>query len=154
MREYDKSIAAAERAVELGPNFGEAYWSLGTALYHVSRPEEAIPYFQKAMRISPVPDFICLQGLGGSYRMLRRYDDAEATFKRLLQRFPDHIVGLMGLVNVYVETGRMEEAKTEAVEVLRINPQFSMDRYSRMLPFKEQSEVDRLVDALRKAGLK
>jgi len=154
MREYDKSIAAAERAVELGPNFGEAYWSLGTTLYHVSRPEEAIPYFQKAMRISPVPDYICLQGLGGSYRMLRRYDDAEATFKRLLQRFPDHLVGYTGLVNVYVETGRMEEAKAEAVEVLRINPQFSVDRYSRMLPFKEQSEVDRLVEALHKAGLK
>jgi len=154
MREFDKAIASAERAVALGPNFGEAYWILGTALYHACRPEEAIPYFKKAMRLSPVPDLICLQNLGGSYRMLRQYDDAETTFKKLLQRAPDHLLGHLGLLNVLVETDRMEEARVEAFEALRINPQFSAERYSRMLVFKEQTEVDRVISALRKAGLK
>ncbi len=50
--------------------------------------------------------------------------------------------------------GREIEARAEAVEVLRINPKFSPDYYGRTLPFKDQSISDRIVAALRKAGLK
>jgi adenylate cyclase len=48
----------------------------------------------------------------------------------------------------------MEEARSEAEEALRINPQFSMERWTKTLAYKEQKEVDRYMDALRKAGLK
>jgi hypothetical protein len=50
--------------------------------------------------------------------------------------------------------GREKEARAEAAEVLRINPKFSVDYYAKALPFKDQSVNDRIVAALRKAGLK
>jgi hypothetical protein len=50
--------------------------------------------------------------------------------------------------------GREKEARAEAAEVLRINPKFSVDSYAKILLFKDQSENDRIVAALRKAGLK
>ncbi len=49
---------------------------------------------------------------------------------------------------------REKEARAEAAEVLRINPKFSVDSHAKMLSFKDQSVNDRVVDALRKAGLK
>jgi hypothetical protein len=50
--------------------------------------------------------------------------------------------------------GREKEARAEAAEVLRINPKFSVDSWVKILGYKDQSETDKIVDALRKAGLK
>ncbi len=46
------------------------------------------------------------------------------------------------------------EAWAEAAEVLRINRKFSLDYFGKTLELKDQSVSDRIVDALRKAGLK
>jgi adenylate cyclase len=54
----------------------------------------------------------------------------------------------------YIMVGREEEARAEAAEVLRINPNFSVDSWARSLVYRDQSETDRVVNALRKTGLK
>jgi hypothetical protein len=50
--------------------------------------------------------------------------------------------------------GQEKEARAEAAEVLRVNPKFSLDSLAKMLPYKDQSQTDKIVNALRKAGLK
>ena len=50
--------------------------------------------------------------------------------------------------------GREEEARAAAVEVLKINPTFSLGQYARTLPYKDASQIDRTIDAPHKAGLK
>ena len=50
--------------------------------------------------------------------------------------------------------GREQEARAEAEEVLRINPKFSLDLFKKASPYKDPSEIDKVVDAMRKAGLK
>jgi hypothetical protein len=50
--------------------------------------------------------------------------------------------------------GLEKEARAEAAEVLRINPKFSLDKYANAAFFKDQPQKDKVVNALRKAGLK
>jgi hypothetical protein len=50
--------------------------------------------------------------------------------------------------------GREKEARTEVAEVLRINPNFSLNYFVKTLSFKDQKVTNNLIDALRKAGLK
>ena len=51
--------------------------------------------------------------------------------------------------------GREKEARAEAEEILRINPKFSLDYFAKKsAPYKNQSEIDKVVNAMRKAGLK
>jgi hypothetical protein len=50
--------------------------------------------------------------------------------------------------------GRENDARAEAAEILRVNPKFSLDSLAKMLPYKDQSQTDKIVNALRKAGLK
>jgi len=50
--------------------------------------------------------------------------------------------------------GREKEARAEAEEVLRLNPKFSLEGYAKMIRFKDQAQIDRYIDSLRKAGLK
>jgi hypothetical protein len=52
-------------------------------------------------------------------------------------------------------TGQDKEASMEAAEVLKINPNFSLEAYAKRLsPPKDQSQRDAFLNALRKAGLK
>jgi adenylate cyclase len=66
----------------------------------------------------------------------------------------DNIFAHVGLTATYSLMGREKEARAEAAEVLRINPKFTTDYYVKTLPYKDQSVIDSLVDACRKAGLK
>ncbi|MGH7820271.1 MAG: tetratricopeptide repeat protein [Candidatus Binatia bacterium] len=59
----------------------------------------------------------------------------------------------MNLAQAYVELGRMDEARAELKEALRVAPQFSIDFFRRIVPYKDPSVTERTVAALRKAGL-
>lgn len=48
----------------------------------------------------------------------------------------------------------LQTPKAEAAEVLRINPKFFLEYFSKTVPFKDQADTEHLINALRKAGLK
>jgi hypothetical protein len=50
--------------------------------------------------------------------------------------------------------GREEEGRKEAREILKIDPKFSLENQAKILPYKNQADIDRFIEALRKAGLK
>jgi adenylate cyclase len=62
----------------------------------------------------------------------------------------DHLL----LVVDYTELGREDEARAEAAEVLRISPDYSVDRWMQHSPQKDQAFLKRLIADMRKAGLK
>ena len=49
---------------------------------------------------------------------------------------------------------KKDEAAAEAKEVLQIDPKFSVESHAKVLPYKNKVDIEREVDALRKAGLK
>jgi adenylate cyclase len=154
LREFDKAISEAERAISLSPNSASAYWALGTALSLSGRPQEAIPMLQKSLRLSPIPVHSQVLGiLASAYSWLGQYEEAIATYKKVLQFYgPDHLLAHIGLAVTYAIMDRENEARAEAAEALRIDPKFSWERWVKGLPY-DQSRKDRIADALRKAGL-
>ena len=155
-REYDKAIAEAERAVALDPSGSEAYSQYASTLLFACRPEEAIPMFQKAIRLNPNASTYTFVFLGHAFRNAGRFEEAVSAYKKGIQRAPDFIVAHVGLGTTYSLMGRENEARAEAKEVLRINPNFSLDHFARtgLKSYKDQSEIDKIVNAMRKAGLK
>jgi adenylate cyclase len=154
-REHDKAIAEAERAVALDPSGSAAYSTYARVLNFAGRSKEAIPLFQKAIRLSPNADAVTFIFYGVALRMTGRFEEAVSALKKGIQRAPDYIVAHLGLLTMYSLMGQDKEARAEAEEVLRINPMFSLDYHARtVLYFKDQSENDKVVNALRKAGLK
>jgi len=154
-REYDKAIAEGERAVVLDPSGSAAYSQYAIALLMACRPEEAIPMFQKAIRLNPNAAPGTFVYLGHALRNAGRFEEAVSAYKKGIQRAPDFIVAHIGLGTTYSLMGREKEARAEAAEVLRINPRFSLDYFAKSsAPYKDQSETDKVVNAMRKAGLK
>jgi TolB-like protein len=155
-REYDNAIAEAERAVALNPSGSFAYFQYASSLVSACRPEEAIPLFQKAIRLNPNAQAITFVRMGHSFCDSGRFEEAIPAYKKGIQRAPDYIFGHLGLVTTYSLMGREKEARAEAEEVLRINPKFSVDHFAKtaLRFYKEQWQVDKIVNAWHKAGLK
>jgi tetratricopeptide (TPR) repeat protein len=86
--------------------------------------------------------------------MVGRYEEAVTIFKKLLQKLPDNLLGQLGLTATYSMMGRDADARAQAKEVLRIDPNFSVDSYSKRYGYKNKDDWNRYMDALRKAGLK
>ncbi len=153
-REYDKSITEGERAMALNPNGAYVIVRYSTILNFAGRAEEAIPLFQKAIRLDPHGPGFYYFHLGGSLFLTGLFEQAVSTFKKALQRAPNHMFAHLYLAATYSKMGREKEARAEAAEVLKINPKFSVDYWVKMVPYKDQWVRDKYIDAFRKAGLK
>jgi adenylate cyclase len=153
-RQYDKAINAGKRAVALSPSGASAYSALATAFMYAGRHQEAISLFKKAISLNPFPPSIYLRNLGSAYRMAELNEEAVVEYKKSLQQNPDDLFTHLGLVVAYVSLGREQEARAEAMEILRIHPTFSLEHHAETLPYKNQSDKDHFISALRKAGLK
>jgi adenylate cyclase len=86
--------------------------------------------------------------------MTRRYDEAIATQQKALRHNRDLLESHLILTISYSESGREEEARAEAAEVLRLSPTYSLDMVRQTWPFKDPADLEQTLAALRKAGLK
>ena len=152
-REYDKAIAEAERGVALNPGGITCVRVYGHCLCFIGRPEEAIPVLEKAIRISPFAHY-SYRDLGLALRMTGRFEEAVSAHRKAIQFEPNDIISHTQLAATYSMMGREKEAHAEAAEVLRINPKFSVDSWVKRSLYRDQSEIDKDANALRKAGLK
>lgn len=157
-RQYDRAIEMGRRSIELGPNIAVNYAIFAMTLNYAGNFGEAIKLGEQAIHLHPFCPPWYLGVLATSYRMVGRYEEALALYKRILTLAPKEAFYLLfakiGLAEVYLETGRVEEAQAQASEILRINPGFSLDNWNKTEPFKDPANLERRLVALRKAGLK
>lgn len=152
-RDYDEAEYNANKAIEMSPNHANDLAVAAGILNKCGNPEIALERIRKAIRLSPVHPMWFLTNLGQIYRILGRYDDSIDVFTKMVRRDPDFDEGHISLADILGEVGRTEEAKLAATEVLRVNPKFSIEAYTRILRYRDPSEITRLQIGLRNAGL-
>ena len=150
-KKWEKGIQLLNQAVELEPNGAESRYLLGLGLSFSGRPDEAIPVLQKAIRLNPITPAPYFNVIAIAYRMVGQFDKAIEYLEKGIQQYPNFLFGHLNLSACYILAGREQEAHKEAKEVLRLNPKFSLDRFDKALPLKDQEEKKRFIGALRKA---
>jgi adenylate cyclase len=153
-RQHEQAIVEAERAIALDPNSPEAYRYLGINLVWAGRPGEGIDLLQKAMRLNPRYAPMYLVNLGWAYTEAGRCEEALVPLKQALSLVPDSMDLHVMFAVCYARLGQEAEAQAEAAEVLRINPNFSLEIGRNTWPYKDPAMLERMLTAMRKAGLK
>jgi adenylate cyclase len=152
-RQYEEAVAAAEHALSLNPNGAHQHTTMAGVLGCSGRWEDSIIYGEKSIRLDPFPHPVYFHWLGRAYFMTGQYDEAILTFKKALAISPNYLPGHAFLAASYISLGREKDAAAAAEEVLRINPKFCLESYAKTLPYKNKSDIERYMAALRKAGL-
>ncbi len=153
-RQYEKAVSEVEQAVALSPNDADARAHMANIFNYVGRREEAINLAKQAIRLNPFPQPYYFNFLGDALCLAGRYDEAIEAHKKALHLNPNSRASKQSLAIAYSLSGREEEARAMAAEVLMINPKFSLARFAKITPYRNQEDTDRIVNALRKAGLK
>jgi adenylate cyclase len=154
MRQHEKGIAELEKSIALNPNVADNHAWFGFVLHLNGRHKEALVEIKKAIRLNPFPRSFYFMYMGNAYMYEGMYDESIAAYKKALRVQPNNLFSHLRLAAVYSLLDHEQEARAEAAEVLRINPKFSLEHFSKTIPFKNQSDTDHLINALRKAGLK
>ena len=152
--QYEQALAEMERAVALDPNEAWCQAGLAEVLSRVGRREEALVTAEKALHMKPLMMDMHLTSVGTAYAVAGRYEEARAPLQRFLIRYPNRLDAHLMLAAVYSELGQAAEARAEAAEVLRLNPNFSLEVHKQRMPIKDPAVLERHIAALRKAGLK
>jgi adenylate cyclase len=153
LHQHDKAIAAAERAMRLNPNSLYAIVALAVSMIYSFRCEETLPWLRQAIRLDPLyPQIYNLFGV--ACRETGSYEEGIAAVRKTLQLSPNNVLAHLALTTLYSYAGRAAEARAAAADLMRINPNFSLIKYAKEVPYKEGPSKDRVIDALRQAGLK
>lgn len=150
---HDEALANGRRAFEMEPNSTNTAAMLAAQLTYAGQPEEAIPLFQKAMRLSPYYRPWYLDGLGLAYHLTGETDKAIESFKVSAQRDPKAVYPHLRLAMIYAEQGRDDEMRAEAAEIRRLNPKFSIESWAKVHSFKDPTIHEYRKTLMIKAGL-
>jgi TolB-like protein/tetratricopeptide (TPR) repeat protein len=153
-KQDEQALGELERAVVLDPNKAESYAGLAEALGRNDRLEEALKTAEQALRHQPAILDYHLVYVGDAYYFAGRPEEAIAPLKQFISHYPNILAAHLTLAAAYSELGKEEEARAEVAEVLRINPQFSLEVHKQRVPIKDSLMLERHIAALRKAGLK
>jgi tetratricopeptide (TPR) repeat protein len=153
-KQYEPALAEMERAITLDPNQANGYAFLAEVLSRVGRSEEALQMVEQALRRKPLAADQHLNSVGIAYYLAGRPEEAIAPLKQFLSHYPNAPGAHLTLAAVYSELGKEAEAQAEEAEVLRLNPQFSLEVHKQRVPIKDPAVLERYLAALRGAGLK
>jgi class 3 adenylate cyclase/TolB-like protein len=147
--EAERAVACYERAREVAPNNCDLLAEYCDALGYLGRLDDAIRMGELAVRLNPSrPDWY-LWDIAAAKFLSGKYLEALSLLEKMAEPGPAYRL----LAATYAQLGRLEEARQAASELLKINPDFSIERYSARAPYLDKALMAKYIEGLRLAGL-
>ena len=153
--DFERAIAELEKSLDLNPNHGRAHFGLGLALYWCGRAAESLPYFQRAIRLSPHDPLLwAFENMVGTTYFHRREYDKVVEWSRKASRHPSSSFWPhANLARALVGLDRLDEARAAIDDALRKQPDLTVTTVAAMLRGLHPDYKEPALDGLRKAGL-
>jgi len=151
--EFEKAIAALERAVSLSPSYADGYAMLALIKNNLGQAEEAIRLLEKGMELNPFYSWDYLYNLGRAHYTLGNYQQAAGFLEQALQRNASPRAPRMFLIATYVQLGRQDDAEWEVMQLEISSPETTLSQLRQVYVIKDDELFQRLLDDLEAAGL-
>ena len=148
--EYEEAIASYDKALEIKPDYHEAWNNRGNALRNLGRLEEAIASYDKALEIKP--DYhLAWNNRGYALGELGRLEEAIASFDKALELKPDYHNAWYNRGYALRNLGRLEEAVASYDKALELKPDYHNAWYNRGIALRNLGRLEEAVASLDKA---
>lgn len=152
-KELDRASHEAHLGLALAPNSVQLHMALAHALIFSGDPKAALGELDISMRLDPLYPEVLLQFLADAHFSLGAYETAILAIEARLMRNPQSETAFALLASCHGHLGHKEQSRQAWTRALELNPNFSIDRRRRVLPFRNPDDFERRVEGLRKAGL-
>jgi Flp pilus assembly protein TadD len=154
-RRTEEAVREYLKAIDLNPNFAIAYGSLGRALVFDGQSEDAVNYFQKALRMSPHDPLIAIfySGMGTANYYAHRYDEAIEWCRKGIRERPGYTAVHRILCASLAMAGRTEDTEAAAATLRQLQPNISIAWMEQHVPYTPRA-MPHFLDGMRKAGFK
>jgi len=115
-----KAIGKYKEAIKLKPLRWQTYNLLG----FLHEEEEAIQYFEKAIKSNPEKAGVPLFNSGRKYIKMNRLDDAKNALLKSLEYLPKYEFTHYELGNLYIKEGSVNQARLSLEKAISINPRY------------------------------
>ena len=124
----DQAIAEAKKAIEIDPDFSQAYNKLGDFYLKKGQINEAIDVYRKSIVLNPENENSHFD-LGRSLAMTGKYDEALSSLNRALELDPGHGETYCHTGLIYIEQNDPERAITNLEQALKKDGENLMATY-------------------------
>ncbi|MDB9543157.1 tetratricopeptide repeat protein [Microcystis aeruginosa CS-1036] len=149
-KEYEQAIASYDRALEIKPDYHEAWFIRGIALGNLGRFEEAIASYDRALEFKPDKhEAWCNRGI--ALGNLGRFEEAIASYDRALEIKPDYHGAWNNRGFALGNLGRFEEAIASYDRALEIKPDYHGAWNNRGIPLKNLRRFEEAIASYDRA---
>lgn len=146
----EKAIEDYEAAIELKPDFVEAYNNLGNEYSNLGEYGFALEKYNKALEIDP--EFAsAYNNRGNAYRDLGKYDQAVSDYNRALQLDPDDAKPYANRGLTYYHLRDYRRAIEDYDKAISLDPKLAGAYNNRAIAWIELEELDKALDDLNQA---
>ncbi|MBA7529487.1 Cell division coordinator CpoB [subsurface metagenome] len=120
---YKEAIVAYRRAIQIKPNYAEAYLTMGVTYEKLGRWEEVIDSYKKVIDLNPGWDLsVIYTDIGAAYGNLRNNREAIQWFKKAIEIKPDYADAHFNLGESYGRLDNYKKAIESFKKVIELKP--------------------------------
>jgi len=156
-KEFESAIGEFNAAILINPSLAPAYASLGNTEIRAGRAQEAFVPLETAIRLSPHDPLLNVWYFNICHAHTHLGQDSSAIeWCRRSVAVSPFWISYVDLASAYAWTGRKEEAQAAVRELLKLMPNYTVERWTHA-GFSNNpvflTQYQRIIEGLRKAGL-
>jgi len=145
--DFDKAIQNYDKAIELKPDYAEAYNNRGVAYGEKDDFDKAIQNYDKAIELKP--DYAkAYNNRGVAYVEKRDFDKAIQNYDKAIELKPDYAEAYYNRGNVYSRKDDFDKAIQNYDKAIELNPRLAEAYYSRGIAYVEKRDFDKAIQDL------
>ncbi len=130
--DYKEAIVFLKKAIELNPEFSEAYYNLGVSYERLGNHKDAIEMLKKTIDLSPGnPN--AYYALGYAYYQKKKYKEAIDAFERTVSLQPNNAFAFKKLGSAYLKIGNKDEALEQHQVLEKLDRQLAEELYREII---------------------
>ncbi|RMG82554.1 MAG: tetratricopeptide repeat protein [Bacteroidetes bacterium] len=147
---YREARKHLNKALEIFPQYHDAYARLGLVDYYEKRPESALKNYELALRYKPNYSSV-YSNMGTLLFEQKRYDEALEAYKKSVELDPRFVDGWRNLGSLYALSKRYSEAIACFQKGLEIEPDNAILNFYLGQAYRDSGQPERGVPFLEKA---
>jgi len=156
-KDMETAVVYGRKGVQQAPNDSGRHYMLCLALFMGEEFKESVDACETAIQLAPFKPVNYVVQLAWALVGTTQYDKSISLFKEVIDRSPQSrfaYLAYKGLTAAYELSGKHAEAQWAAQNVLRLNPNFSLENEYKLSPNKVGPFDERVFSAYSTAGLR